>query len=47
MIRREEINNFIETFEVISNPSTMRQIVSSQSDIESGNIKVINSVYDI
>jgi antitoxin YefM len=47
MITRNELNRILETIEVISNPQTMNQIISSEKDIILGNIREINSVKDI
>ncbi len=46
MVTRDEMNSFIETIEILSNPETMNQICSSKKDIEIGNVKEINSVSD-
>ena len=47
MITKEEINNFIETLEIISNKDTMKQIRKSEQNIKSGKVKEINSIIDI
>ena len=39
MITQEDLNNFIEIFEILSNPDTMKQIDGSEKDIVFGNIK--------
>jgi PHD/YefM family antitoxin component YafN of YafNO toxin-antitoxin module len=47
MITRDEMNKFIETVEILSNPETMHQIHSSKRDIEAGYFKEINSVSEL
>ncbi|MBU4070173.1 MAG: hypothetical protein KJ646_04285 [Nanoarchaeota archaeon] len=47
MITRDEMNKFMETFEILSNPNTMRQIQDSEEDILIGNVKEINSIQEL
>jgi len=47
MITRDDMNRFVETFEILSNPETMAQINQSERDINSGNVQEINSVNDL
>ncbi|MFC1682229.1 hypothetical protein ACFL0X_01260 [Nanoarchaeota archaeon] len=47
MVTREDLNRLIETIAILSNPETMEQINASQSDIESGRIKEINTIDEI
>ena len=46
IITRDEMDGFLETVAILSNPSTMKQIIASQRDIGLGNVKEINSVSD-
>ena len=47
MVTRNELNRFIETVEILSNPETLNQIRNSEIDINSGNIREINSINDL
>ena len=47
MITRNEMNNFIETIQILSNPETMKQIQESERNIGKGEIWEINSVRDL
>ena len=47
MVTKNEMNRFFETFEILSNPETMDQILESENDISAGRVKKINSVRDI
>ncbi|MBW1668200.1 MAG: hypothetical protein JRI79_13505 [Deltaproteobacteria bacterium] len=47
MITHDDMNRFIETLDLLLNPSSMEQIYASERDIELGNIKEINSVSDL
>ena len=47
MITREEMDSYLETIQILSNPDTMRQIKKSENDIWKGNVSEINSVSDL
>ncbi len=47
MVSKEDFNSVIETFEILNNPETMKQIKASEKDIKSGRTKVVRSVKDI
>lgn len=47
MITRDEMNQFVETIEISSNPEVMQQIFDSEQDIKAGRVRKINSVRDI
>jgi len=47
MVTRDEMNNLIETIQIVSNPETMKQIIESEKNIKSGDIWEINSVSDL
>jgi hypothetical protein len=47
MITRNEMNNFIETIQILSNSETMKQIQESEKNIEEGDVWEINSVSDL
>ncbi len=47
MITRDEMNRFMETFEILSNQNTMRQLNDSEKDIALGNVKEVNSVSEL
>lgn len=47
MITKHEIERLIETFAILSNKDTMRQIEESEKDIAAGRVKRINSVSDL
>jgi len=47
MITRDDMNRFVETFEILSNPETMAQINQSERDINSENVQEINSMNDL
>ena len=39
MVTKKELEEFKDTIEIISNPSTMRQIADSEEDIKKGRTK--------
>ena len=47
MVTKEELERFIETFEIVSNKKTMKQVDSSEKDIREGKVKKINSIHEI
>lgn len=47
MVRREDLENLIDTMEILSNQKTMETIKRSESDIEAGRVKEISSVDDL
>jgi len=46
MATKKELEEALETFCIVSNKDTMRQIASSGEDIKIGNFKEIRSVED-
>jgi hypothetical protein len=44
MITRKELDTFIETIEILSNPQTMNQIINSEKNINSEKTLEINSI---
>lgn len=47
MVTKEEMEQILETMEILSNPDTMAQIRQSEEDIKSGKVKEIKSARDI
>ena len=47
MVTKKELEAFKDTIEIMSNPSTMRQIADSEEEIAQGKTKVINSAEDL
>jgi PHD/YefM family antitoxin component YafN of YafNO toxin-antitoxin module len=47
MITKEELSEYLETFEVMSNPETMESIRKSREDIKKGRVKKIENVKEI
>lgn len=47
MATKKELDEALETFCIVSNEETMRQIISSEEDIKKGNFKEIISVEDL
>lgn len=47
MVSREDFNGILETFEVLHNSETLKQIKSSEEDVKVGRTKRVKSVKDI
>ena len=47
MITKEELSEYLETFEVMSNPETMESIRESREDIKKGRVKKIENVKEM
>lgn len=47
MITKEELSEYLETFEVMSNPETMESIRKSREDIKKGRVKKIENVKEM
>lgn len=47
MVTKEEMEQILETMEILSNPDTMAQIRQSEEDIKSGKVKEVKSARDI
>lgn len=47
MVSKEEIERLLETFEILHNPETMRQLKASEEDIKAGRTKRIRNVKDL
>ena len=47
MVSKEELGSLLETFEILHNQETMRQIRASEEDIKTGRTKRIRSVKDL
>lgn len=47
MITKNEMESILETFMILSNSETVKQIENSQEDIILGNTREINSIDDI
>ena len=47
MATKEDVESLKETFDIITNPKTMRQIAASMVDIREGKEKEISSVQDM
>jgi len=47
MVSKEEVNQLIETMEILHNPETMHQIKASEIDILEGRTKKIHSVKEL
>ena len=47
MVSKEELQQFIETMEILRNQETMRQIKGAEADILAGRTKKIHSVKDL
>ncbi len=42
-VTKQDMENYIETIEILSNPKTMKSIKKSREDIKMGRIKKVNS----
>ncbi len=47
MVTKEEMEQILETMEILSNPDTMEQIRQSEEEIKSGKVKEVKSARDI
>ena len=47
MVTKEEMEQVLETMEILSNPGTIEQIRQSEEDIKSGKVKEVKSTRDI
>ena len=47
MLTEQKLVEYLETFEVISNPHTMESIRNSREDIKHGRVKKISGVKDL
>jgi hypothetical protein len=47
MVTKEELEPFIDTIEIISNPATMQALIKSDDDIRNGRIRKITGVDDL
>jgi len=47
MITKEKLSEYLETFEVMSNPETMDSMRKSREDIKKGNVKKVESVKEM
>ena len=47
MVTKKEMNKFMETFAIMSNENTMKQIQNSEQDIKDEKIREINSLNDL
>ena len=47
LVTKQDMENYIETMEILNNPKTMQTIQKSRQDIKAGRIKKIDSFDDI
>ncbi len=47
MVTKQEIENMMATIEVMGNPETMKQIVSSIEDMQKGRVSIVKSAKDL
>ncbi len=47
MVTKDQLENWMETLDIMSNPNTMRQLRQSEEDIKHGRVKRISSVKDL
>ena len=47
MVSKEEVEQLLETMEILHNPETMRQIRASEEDIRAGRTKPVRGVKDL
>lgn len=47
IIIKKELNNKLETVEILFNSNTMEQIMASEENIKTGRVKPLKSVRDI
>ena len=47
MVSKEEVQQLLETIEILHNPQTMRQIRASEEDIRAGRTKLVRGVKDL
>lgn len=47
MVSKEALDSLLETFEVLHNPETVRQIRASDEDIKTGRTKKLTSMKDL
>ncbi|MEK6961629.1 MAG: hypothetical protein AABX47_10785 [Nanoarchaeota archaeon] len=47
MVSKEEVENLLETVEILHNPKTMSQVKASEADIKGGRTKPINNMKDL
>ncbi|HIJ06481.1 MAG: Uncharacterized protein XE11_0590 [Methanomicrobiales archaeon 53_19] len=47
MVRQEDLDTLLDTFEILSNPETMAMIQKSEEDIARGRFQEISSVDDL
>ena len=47
MVSKEEVQQLLETIEILHNPQTMRQIRASEEDIRAGRTKLVRGMKDL
>jgi PHD/YefM family antitoxin component YafN of YafNO toxin-antitoxin module len=47
MVSKEELQQILDTTEILQNPKTMTQVRSSEQDIKSGRTKKVKTVKDL
>ena len=47
MVTKQELESWLETMAILSNPETMKQIEASEQDVRNGRFTEINSIYEL
>ena len=47
MVTKQELESWLETMVILSNPETMKQIEASEQDVRKGRFTEINSIYEL
>jgi len=47
MVSKEEIENLLETWEILHDPETVRQLRAAEQDIKAGRTRPVRNVKDI
>ncbi len=47
MVTKQELESWLETMAILSNPETMKQIEASEQDVRKGRFTEINSIYEL
>ena len=47
MVTKQELESWLETMAILSNPETMKQIEASEQDVREGRFTEINSIYEL
>ncbi len=47
MVTKQELESWLETMAILSNPETMKQLEASEQDVREGRFTEINSIHEL